>query len=57
MIVAHNHPSGVAEPSAADKSLTEALYLALGMVGIKLLDHFVVGDGEVVSFAEMGALQ
>lgn len=57
MIVAHNHPSGVAEPSAADKSLTETLFLALGMVGIKLLDHFVVGDGEVVSFAEMGALQ
>jgi len=57
MIVAHNHPSGVAEPSAADKSLTETLYLALGMVGIKLLDHFVVGDSEVVSFAEMGALK
>ena len=56
MIVAHNHPSGVAEPSAADKALTEALYLALGMVGIKLLDHFVVGDSEVISFAEMGAL-
>ena len=57
MIVAHNHPSGVAEPSAADKSLTETLFLALGMVGVKLLDHFVVGDAEVVSFAEMGALQ
>ena len=56
MIVAHNHPSGVAEPSAADKALTETLYLALGMVGVKLLDHFVVGDGEVISFAEMGAL-
>lgn len=56
MIVAHNHPSGVAEPSAADKSLTETLYLALGMVGIKLLDHFVVGDAEVISFAEIGAL-
>jgi DNA repair protein RadC len=56
MIVAHNHPSGVAEPSAADKALTETLYLALGMVGIKLLDHFVVGDSEVISFAEMGAL-
>jgi DNA repair protein RadC len=56
MIVAHNHPSGVAEPSAADKSLTETLYLALGLVGIKLLDHFVVGDAEVVSFAEIGAL-
>ena len=57
MIVAHNHPSGVAEPSAADKSLTETLFLALGMVGIRLLDHFVVGDSEVVSFAELGALQ
>jgi len=44
MIVAHNHPSGVAEPSAADKSLTQTLFLALGMVGVKLLDHFVVGD-------------
>jgi len=56
MIVAHNHPSGVAEPSAADKKLTETLHLALGMVGIKLLDHFVIGDSEVISFAEMGAL-
>lgn len=56
MIVAHNHPSGVAEPSAADKALTETLQLALGMVGVRLLDHFVVGDGEVVSFAEMGAI-
>lgn len=56
MIVAHNHPSGVAEPSAADKALTETLYLALAMVGVKLLDHFVVGDSEVISFAEMGAL-
>ncbi|MFT6032414.1 MAG: DNA repair protein RadC [Arenicella sp.] len=56
MIVAHNHPSGVAEPSVADKALTETLYMALGMVGVKLLDHFVVGDSEVISFAEMGAL-
>ena len=56
MIVAHNHPSGVAEPSMSDKTLTENLYLALGMVGIKLLDHFVVGNAEVVSLAEMGVL-
>ena len=56
MIVAHNHPSGVAEPSVSDKTLTENLYLALGMVGIKLLDHFVVGDSEVISLAEMGVL-
>ena len=56
MIVAHNHPSGVAEPSVADKRLTETLYLALGMVGIKLLDHFIVGDSEVVSLAELGEI-
>ena len=56
LIVAHNHPSGVAEPSAADKSLTQALYFALDMVGVKLLDHFVVAETEVISFAEMGAL-
>ncbi len=56
LIVAHNHPSGVCEPSAADKSLTQALYLALEMVGVKLLDHFIVGESEVLSFAEMGAL-
>lgn len=56
MIVAHNHPSGVAEPSMSDKTLTENLYLALGMVGIKLLDHFIVGNGEVVSLAELGVL-
>lgn len=56
MIVAHNHPSGVAEPSIADEKLTETISLALGMVGIRLLDHFVVGDGEVTSFAELGKL-
>jgi len=57
MVVAHNHPSGVAEPSMADKSLTETLKLALEMVGVKLLDHFVVGDSEVISFAEIGVLK
>lgn len=56
MIVAHNHPSGIADPSAADKSLTRALVSALGMVGVKLLDHFVVGEAKVISFAEIGAL-
>lgn len=52
MIVAHNHPSGSAEPSAADKHLTSNLSTALNLVGVKLLDHFVIGDGESVSFAE-----
>jgi len=56
MIVAHNHPSGIAEPSAADKALTQTLFLSLAMVGIKLLDHFVVGEAEVVSLAELGEL-
>lgn len=60
MIVAHNHPSGVYEPSTADKRLTESLYLALSLVGVKLLDHFIFGEGGsdgAVSFAEIGALQ
>jgi len=45
-----------AEPSPSDRSLTAALYAALNMVGIKLLDHFVVGESEVISFAELGQL-
>lgn len=56
MIVAHNHPSGVAEPSRADEHLTRRLQEALALVDIRLLDHFVIGDGEVVSFAERGLL-
>lgn len=56
MIVAHNHPSGVAEPSRADERITERLKDALALVDIRLLDHFVVGDGEVVSLAERGCL-
>lgn len=55
VIVAHNHPSGVAEPSAADKSLTESIRIALNTVSIKLLDHLVIGT-EVVSLAELGLL-
>jgi DNA repair protein RadC len=56
VIVAHNHPSGVAEPSAADNALTRRLQEALAMVDVRLLDHLVVGDGEVASFAERGLL-
>ena len=56
VILAHNHPSGVAEPSQADRSITERLQRALQLVDIRLLDHLVVGDGEVVSFAERGWL-
>ena len=54
VIFAHNHPSGVAEPSAADRSLTDRLKGALALVDIRVLDHFVVGEGTPVSFAERG---
>jgi len=56
LIFAHNHPSGVAEPSRADETLTQRLKEALGLVEIRVLDHFVVGDGEMVSFSERGLL-
>lgn len=56
VILAHNHPSGVAEPSRADELLTRRLRDALALVDIRLLDHVVVGDGEAVSFAERGLL-
>lgn len=56
VILAHNHPSGVAEPSAADRHITERLREALGLVDIRVLDHFVVGEGRAASFAERGWL-
>ena len=52
-IFAHNHPSGVAEPSQADHRITDRLKDALGMIDVRVLDHFIIGD-EVVSFAERG---
>ncbi len=55
-IVAHNHPSGVAEPSQADIRLTRRLSEALALIDVRLLDHLVVGDGEVVSLAERGQM-
>ena len=56
VIFAHNHPSGVAEPSRADELLTQALKQALALVDVKVLDHFVVGGTAVISFAERGLL-
>lgn len=56
IIFAHNHPSGVAEPSRADEMLTQALKQALALVDVKVLDHFVVGGAAVMSFAERGLL-
>ena len=55
VIFAHNHPSGVAEPSQSDQRITQRLKDALGLVDIRVLDHFGIGD-EVVSFAERGLL-
>ena len=56
VILAHNHPSGVAEPSQADRRITERLSKALGIIDVAVLDHFVIGCGEMVSFAERGWL-
>ena len=56
VILAHNHPSGVAEPSRADELLTASLKQALALVDIRTLDHFVVAGSRVVSFAERGLL-
>ncbi|HEX4896305.1 MAG TPA: DNA repair protein RadC [Solimonas sp.] len=56
VIFAHNHPSGVAEPSAADRALTERLRSALAVLDIRVLDHLVIGDGLPVSFSERGWL-
>jgi len=56
IIFAHNHPSGVAEPSQADQVLTETLKRALALVDVKVLDHFIVGRGAAMSFAERGLL-
>jgi DNA repair protein RadC len=56
VMLAHNHPSGVAEPSKADEYLTHTLQSALGLVDVRVLDHFVVAREQVVSFAERGLL-
>lgn len=55
VIFAHNHPSGVAEPSNADEQITKRLKDALALVDVRVLDHFVIGD-DIVSFAERGIL-
>ncbi|AMJ58673.1 MULTISPECIES: DNA repair protein RadC [Stenotrophomonas] len=54
LIIGHNHPSGNPEPSAADRAITERLRQALALVDIRLLDHFVIGDGAPVSLAARG---
>lgn len=56
VVLAHNHPSGAAEPSRADEFLTQSLKSALQLIDVRVLDHMVVGRGMVVSFAERGLL-
>jgi len=56
VILAHNHPSGVAEPSQADERITKRLKSALGLVDIRLLDHLIIGNGESTSMASRGLL-
>ena len=56
VILAHNHPSGVAEPSIQDQALTRALAESLALVDVKVLDHFIVAPGAGLSFAERGLL-
>ena len=56
MILAHNHPSGLAEPSLADEQVTRRLKDALALVEVRLLDHLVIGDGVCESFADRGLL-
>jgi len=56
VIFAHNHPSGVAEPSQADELLTKALKDVLGLVDVRVLDHFVIAGNVALSFAERGML-
>jgi len=56
VIFAHNHPSGVAEPSQADRRITERLQSALGLLDIRVLDHVIIGRGQSYSFAESGLL-
>ena len=56
VMFAHNHPSGDARPSAADIELTKKLTETLALIDVKVLDHFIIGDGEVISFCERGLL-
>jgi DNA repair protein RadC len=55
-VLAHNHPSGLVQPSGADQALTQALRAALALVDVKVLDHMIVGPGQALSMAERGYL-
>ena len=55
-VLAHNHPSGVCEPSESDRLITHELKAALQLIGVRVIDHLVVGAGATVSLAERGML-
>lgn len=55
IVLAHNHPSGVADPSQSDRAITNKLQQALDLIDVRVLDHFIIGD-EVISFAEQGLI-
>lgn len=57
IIICHNHPSGDPEPSACDKEITKALIAAFEIVGIRILDHVIIGDGRFFSFADAGFVE
>ena len=56
MILAHNHPSGIAEPSQADIAITRKLRVALETIDVRVLDHLIIGSSQVVSLAERGLM-
>lgn len=56
VILAHNHPSGITDASKADRTITDRIINALDLVEVRVLDHFIIGDGNTLSFAEMGWL-
>lgn len=56
VIIAHNHPSGIAEPSQSDLAITKRIKNALELIDVKLLDHLIIGDGEFVSLGDRGLL-
>ena len=56
VIFCHNHPSGITDPSQADRTLTKRLTEALDLIEVRVLDHFIVGDGEPLSMVEYGCM-
>ncbi len=56
VVIAHNHPSGIAEPSQTDLCVTKRIKEALALVDIRVLDHFIIGDHETISLAERGQI-